>query len=95
MQGLKRKYLFGNFTEWAGMAVPCLCGPQESLAGIQKIFLFWVPINHQKDWKAKLERDHFLKVQYGKITVWWMEPAAERNKKSMYQVPIQYTYTTY
>ena len=30
---------------------------------------------------------YFLKVQYGKITVWWMEPAAERNKKK-YQVPI-------
>ena len=40
-----KKCHFGNFSEWAGMAVPCLSNPQESLAGIQKFFLFWVPIN--------------------------------------------------
>ena len=54
---------------WAGMAVLCLCGPQGSLTGIKKIFLFWVTINPKKDWKAKLERAHFFKVQSGKITV--------------------------
>ena len=65
MQGLKS----GIFSEQAGMAVPCQCNPQESLAGIQKLFLFWVPINPQKDWKVKLERAHFSKVESGKITV--------------------------
>ena len=42
---------------------------QKSLIGIKKIFLFRVPMNPQKDWKAKLERPHFFKVQPGKITV--------------------------
>ena len=38
MQGLKSAILaiFQNGLGW-------LCGPEESLAGIQKIFLFWVP----------------------------------------------------
>ena len=31
--------------------------------------MFRVPINPKKDWKAKLERPHFLKVRPGKITV--------------------------
>ena len=43
MQGLKSAILT-FFLEWAGMAVPCQCDPQESLTGIQKLFLFWVPI---------------------------------------------------
>ena len=40
---------------------------KKSLTGIKKIFLFRVPMNPQKDWKAKLERPHFFKVQPGKI----------------------------
>ena len=35
----------GNFSELAGMAVPCYVSPQESLAGIEKSFLSWVPMN--------------------------------------------------
>ena len=42
---------------------------QQSLTGIEKIFLFRVPMNPQKDWKAKLEKAYFLKVQSGRITV--------------------------
>jgi hypothetical protein len=42
---------------------------QKSLAGIKNFFLLWVPMNPKKDWKAKLERPHFFKVQPGKITV--------------------------
>ena len=30
-----------------------------------------VPMNFYQCWKAKLERPHFLKVQSGKITVWY------------------------
>ena len=33
-----KKCHFGNFSEWAGIAV-------QSLRGIEKIFLFWVPLN--------------------------------------------------
>ena len=40
-----KKCHFGNFSEWAGMAVPCQVSPQESLTGIEKIFLSWVPMN--------------------------------------------------
>ena len=64
--GIKKCH-FGKFSKWAGMAVPCQSGPQQSLTGIKKIFWFWVPINPQKDWKAKLDRAHFFKVQCGKI----------------------------
>ena len=42
---------------------------QKSLTQIEKFFLFRVPMNPQKDWKAKLERAHFFKVQSGKI-IW-------------------------
>ena len=64
-----KKCHFGNFLEWAGMAVPCQCGPQESLTGFQKLFLLRVPMISQQCWKAKLERAHFFKVQSGKTTV--------------------------
>ena len=46
-----KKCHFGNFSEWAigwaypRMAVPCYVGPQESLKGIEKLFLSWVPMN--------------------------------------------------
>ena len=42
---------------------------QKSLARIKKFFLFSVPMNPQKDWKAKLERAHFFKVRSDRITV--------------------------
>jgi hypothetical protein len=34
-----KKCQFGNFSEWAGMAMPGQVGPQESLTGIEKLFL--------------------------------------------------------
>ena len=46
-----------------------LGGPQESLAGFQKLFLFLVPMNFQQYWKAKLERALSFRFQFGKITV--------------------------
>ena len=64
-----KKCHFGNFSDRAGMAVQCQCGPQESLTGFQKFFLHWVPMNSQQCQKAKLERPHFLKVRSGKIIV--------------------------
>ena len=30
-----KKCHFGNYLEWAGMAVPCYCSHQESLTGIR------------------------------------------------------------
>ena len=57
-----KKGHFGNFSDWAGMAVPCQVGPQESLTGIEKLFLSWVPMNIQKDWKAKLEIAYSVKM---------------------------------
>ena len=65
-----KKCYFGNFSEWAGMAMPCQVGPQEFLTGIEKIFLPWVPMNIQKDWKAKLESAYSFMLKYSKITVW-------------------------
>ena len=46
-----------------------LCPVSPALTGIEKIFLFCVPNNPLKDWKEKLERAHFLKVQSGRLTV--------------------------
>ena len=40
-----KKYHFGKFSEWAGMAVPYWVGPQEALTGIEELFLSWVPMN--------------------------------------------------
>ena len=42
---------------------------QKSLTGIQKFFLFQVPMNIQKDWKAKLESAYAFMLKYAKITV--------------------------
>ena len=44
---------------------------QKSLTGIQKFFLFQVPMNIQKDWKAKLESAYSFMLKYSKITVCW------------------------
>ena len=79
-----KKCHFGIFLEWAGMALPCQCGHQESLIGIQKIFLFCVPMTPQKHWKAKLERPHFFKVRSDEITVCFQE--ARRNPFKCYFV---------
>ena len=35
----------------------------------EKFLLFWVPMNIQKDWKAKLESAYSLMLKYSKITV--------------------------
>ena len=64
-----KKCHFGNFSDRAGMAWHCQCGPQESLTGFQKFFLLLVPMISQHCWKAKLKSAHFLKVQSGKTTV--------------------------
>jgi hypothetical protein len=40
-----KKCHFGNFSERAGMAVPCSCGPQKCIIAFKKLFLFWVPMN--------------------------------------------------
>jgi hypothetical protein len=40
-----KKCHFGNFSERAGMAVPCYCGPQKCIIAFEKLFLFWVPMN--------------------------------------------------
>ena len=37
--------------------MPCQCGPQKVIIGIEKLFLFWVPkMSIQKEWKAKLNQ---------------------------------------
>ena len=64
-----KKCHFGNFSERAGMAVPCLCGPLKCIIGIENFFLFWVPMNIQKDWKAKLESAYSFMLKYSEITV--------------------------
>ena len=58
-----KKCHFGNFSEKAGMAVPCQCGPQKCILAFEKLFLFWVPMNIQKDWKAKLESAYSFMLQ--------------------------------
>ena len=60
---------FWNFFRigWDGRAL--LVGPSRTPHRNKKVFLFWVLMTPWKDWKAKLERPHFLKVQSGKITV--------------------------
>ena len=35
-----------------------------------QFFLFWVPMDIKKDWKAKLESFHSFMSKYSKITVW-------------------------
>ena len=64
-----KKVPYWHFSEGAGMAVPCQVGPEESLKGIEKLFLSWVLMNIQKDWKAKLESAYSFMLNYSKITV--------------------------
>ena len=65
--GVKMCHL-GIFSERAGMVVTCQYDPQESLAGFQKFFLFWLPMNSQQCQKAKIEMDLSFRVQSGKKT---------------------------
>ena len=68
MQGLKSAILaiFWNGLGWLCPVSAALKNPSQEF----KFFvLFCVLINLQKDWKIKLERAHFSKVQSGKITV--------------------------
>ena len=51
------------------MAVPCQCSPQKCIIEFEKFFLFWVPINIYRDWKAKLESAYSFMLKYSKITV--------------------------
>ena len=51
------------------MVVPCQYGPQKVIIAFKKIFLFWVTINIQKDWKEKLESAYSFMLKYSKITV--------------------------
>ena len=45
-------------------------GPQKLIITFEKLFLFWVPMNIEKDWKAKLESAYSFMLKYSKITVW-------------------------
>ena len=62
------------------MAVPCQCGPQKVIVAFEKLFLFWVLMTIQKDWKAKLESPYYLMLKNSKITVWMMyqSPSSKR-----------------
>ena len=51
------------------MAVSCQCGPQKCIMAFEKFFLFWVPMNIQKDWMARLESAYSFMLEYYKITV--------------------------
>ena len=42
---------------------------QNRIIAFEKIFLFWVPMNQNEDWKAKLESAYFFMLKYSKITV--------------------------
>ena len=44
-------------------------GPQESLTGIEKLFLSWVAMNILKASEAKLESGYSFSLEYSKITV--------------------------
>ena len=60
MHGLKSAILTIFQKKKAEMAVPCQYGPQKVIIAFEKYFLFWVPINTQKDWKAKLESAYYF-----------------------------------
>ena len=49
--------------------VPCLWGPQKCIIEFEKLFFFWVLMNIEKDWKAKLESAYSFMLKYSKITV--------------------------
>ena len=69
LAGVKKCY-FGNFSERAGMAVPCWCGPQKCIIAFEKIFLFWVPVNrYLQDRKAKLEGAYSFMLKCSKRIV--------------------------
>ena len=59
-----KKCHFGNFLERTGMACP-----QKCIIAFENFFLFWVLMNIQKDWKAKLESVYSFMLKYYKITV--------------------------
>ena len=64
-----KKCHFGNFSERAGMALPCQCGPQKCIIAFEKFVLFWLSMNIQEDWRAKLEIAYSFILKYHQITV--------------------------
>jgi hypothetical protein len=70
-----------------GWAVPCKCGPQKCIIAFEKFFLFWVPMNIWKDWKAKLESAYSFMLKYSKITVWAL---SENLPKWHYLTPVNF-----
>ena len=54
---------------WQFFRKGCLWGPQKCIIAFEKFFLFWVPMNIYKDWKAKLESAYSFRLKYSKITV--------------------------
>ena len=63
------------------MAVPCQCGPQKRIIALENFFLFWVPMNIYKDWKAKLESAYSFMLKYSKITVCFRLSAKDTKDK--------------
>ena len=69
MQELKSAILsiFHNGLGWLYPVSAALKNPSQEF---KNSFCFGCRLIHKKDWKVKLEWDHFSKVQSGKITVW-------------------------
>ena len=80
-----KKCHFGNFSERAGMAMPCQFGPQKLIIAFEKFFLFWMPMNIQKDWKTKLESAYSFMLKFSKITVWIQTRRSLVNNHSSFQ----------
>ena len=64
MQGPK-SVILATFQKGPGWPFPV----SAALTGFQKFFLFWVPMNIYKDWKAKLESIYSFMLKYSTITV--------------------------
>ena len=60
-----KKFPFSNFS-FAQLVRPT----QKGIIAFEKFFLFWVPMNIKKYWKAKLVIAYSFILKYFKITVW-------------------------
>jgi len=68
MHGLKSAIL-AIFQKGLGWLCPVRAALKKRIIAFEKLSLFWVPMNTQKDWKAKLESAYSYMLKYSKIPV--------------------------
>ena len=64
-----KKCHFGNFSERAGMAMPCYCGPQKCIKHFKKMLFVMGANEYQERLEDKIRKCLCFMLKYSRITV--------------------------